>query len=219
MDDDSSDEDRSELDVLAVAREEAHRTIDQQVSTLNDIDTKAAKILRLNLLLLSIVLTGFSVIGASGTEQPVSAVVSQYLNPFAVAGLVSILVSTALAALTYTASSMREGLSGRDLERLLYGDFTDKEKMYGIVQSYSQWAQSNFKVNTKNAPLGTMTVSFLVYGIVFLAAGVYEAVSEGVPYWLTLLIFGSLLVFTWLTGVYGQLQRYWKYRELGASED
>lgn len=77
---------------------------------------------------------------------------------------------------------MRGGPSGRDLHRPLYGDFTDRQKVYGLVESYSKWTQSNFRTNTRNAPLGTMTVSFLVYGIVFLAVGVYETVSSGVPW-------------------------------------
>ena len=219
MSDDSSDRDDSEFDILTIAREEAHRTVDQQMSTLNDIDTKAAKILRLNLLLLSIILTGFSVVGTRSSDEPVSAAVSQYGNAFVVAGLVSILVSTVLAALTYTSSSMRGGPSGRDLHRLLYGDFTDRENMYGLVQSYSKWTQSNFVTNTKNAPLGTMTVSFLVYGIVFLGVGAYEAIFYRLSYWIELVVLLSLLVFTWGTGIYGQLKRYWKYRNLDAAED
>lgn len=219
MSDDSSDGGDSEFDILTITREEAHRTVDQQLSTLNDIDTKAAKILRLNLLLLSIVLTGVSVVGTRSVDQSVSTTVSQYSNSFVVAGLVSILVSTVLAALTYTSSSMRGGPSGRDLHRLLYGDFTDRQKVYGLVESYSKWTQSNFRTNTRNAPLGTMTVSFLVYGIVFLAVGVYETVSSGVPWWLTLIVVVSLLVFTWRTGIYGQLRRYWRYRNLDVAED
>ncbi|ERH13427.1 MAG: hypothetical protein J07HB67_02466 [halophilic archaeon J07HB67] len=220
MSDDDSDGDDSEFDILTIAREEAHRTVDHQVSTLNDIDTKAAKILRLNLLLLSIVLTGLSVVGTRSSDQPISAAASQYGNLFVVGGLVSILVSTALAALTYTSSSMKEGFSGRDLSRLLYDDdYTDRQKMYGLVQSYSRWTQSNFRTNTRNAPLGTMTVSFLVYGIVLLSAGVYDVTPSGVPWWLTLIVVVSLLVFTWSTGIYGQLRRYWKYKDLDAAED
>lgn len=76
MSDDSSDGGDSEFDILTIAREEAHRTVDHQLSTLNDIDTKAAKILRLNLLLLSIVLTGLSVVGTRSSDQPVSTTVS-----------------------------------------------------------------------------------------------------------------------------------------------
>ncbi|MEZ3116196.1 hypothetical protein RYH80_09750 [Halobaculum sp. MBLA0147] len=216
--DESDGSSDTEIDILEIAREEAHRTIDQQVSTLNDIDTKAAKILRLNLILLSISLTGFSVVGSSRLSG-ITTGAPQSGSGFVVAGFVSILVSTALAALTYTASSMREGLSGRDLNSLLYGEYTDREKLYGIVDSYSEWAQVNFKTNTKNAPLGTATVSFLVYGIVCLAVGVYGILSSGVPLWMTFLVICALLIYTWRTGIVGQLRRYWRYRDLDPTED
>lgn len=211
-DDEDSESGKSEIDLLSISREEAHRTIDKQVSTLNDIDTKAVKILRLNLLLLSIILTGFSIVGRTGKTQTMSAVASQFGNEYVVAGLISILLSTALAALTYTASSMREGPSGDDIDQLLYGDFTDRQKLYGLVSSYAEWTRMNFKTNTKNAPLGTATVAFLVYGIVSLATGVYGILSSGVPWWLTLGVVICLAIFTWQTGIYGQIQRYRRNR-------
>jgi hypothetical protein len=220
---DSSDTDRSEseIDLLEIAREEAHRTVDYQVETLNDIDTKAAKVLRLNLLLLGIVLTGLSLVANNADSGGAidSSVFRRLGNVYVELGLLCLLVSTALAALTYTASSMREGMSGRDINDLLTNEYSDRENLYGIVDSYSRWMQYNFKINTRNAPLGTSTLLFLVYGIVALSLGVFEAAFASVTVVHVLVALISVGVFTWRTGIVGQIQRYRKYKDLDVSED
>lgn len=72
MADDSDDEDGSlpSKYILELAHEEAQRTVDDQIQTLNDIDTKAARILRLDVVLISIVLTGVSITLQSPINSP-----------------------------------------------------------------------------------------------------------------------------------------------------
>ena len=59
---DTTTSDFGTVELLQLAREEGQRTIDYQIEAFDDIDDKAARILRLNLLVLSILLTGLSII-------------------------------------------------------------------------------------------------------------------------------------------------------------
>lgn len=222
---DDSDENKvgsdkiDDIQLLRIAREEAHRTVDHQVATLNDIDTKAAKILRPNLILLGIVLTGVSLVsnGTPTLSAETSATVGNLENFFIGVGFSSLLVSTAIAALTYTASSVRKGMSGRDLRQLLRNDYQNEQNLAGIVDSYADWMQYNFRVNTRNAPLGTLTLLFLVYAIVFLSTGVYHTFVAPVTAVPTTALTVLLALFSWRTGIIRQIRRYWRYR--GGGED
>lgn len=202
-----------EIELLAIAREEAQRTIDTQIQTLNDIDSKAARILRINLVLLSIILTGFSL--ATGSQTPDTATIGlpNLINNYTILGLLMLLVSTGTAGITYTASNLKAGLSGTDIQHLLDGDYSDRKNVEGIIESYAGWIQRNYRVNAKNAPLGTLTILLLLYAMAALALGVEEAVTGKVEWWLwlgTLILLGLV---TYFTGFFEQVQQYRKLRD------
>lgn len=210
----------SDVELLRIAREEAHRTIDSQVATLEDIDEKASRILRLNMLLLSVLVGAFSIATRrvdAGEPFP-GAVVTALWNPFTAMGLAALLASTAVATVTYTASNVRTGMSGRDVARMVRNDVSGKRNLEGLVHSYARWMQYNFKVNTVNAPLGTATVLLLAYAIVLVAAGAYHALVQPVGVLGGLVLLSALAAMTLQTGIVGQLQRYWQYREFDPSQ-
>lgn len=141
-DDDSDDSSPAfdTVDLLELAREEGRRTIDRQIQTFDDIDDKAARTLRLNLIVLSILLTGFSVV-TSGDGFPNSVVTGELPNRFIYLGILSILLSTILAAFVYTGSNYRSGMSGRDLQRrILNDDIRPIDALYDTVDGYARWA-------------------------------------------------------------------------------
>lgn len=212
IDDNGGDND---IDITTIAREEAHRTVDNQIQTLNDIDTKAARILRINLVLLSITLTGFSItINLQSSQETKSAPlhVVDLVNGYTLAGLVLLLLSTAVAGITYTASSLRIGMNPRDLRDVLDNQYSDRQNLDGLVSSYASWIQYNYEINAKNAPLGTMTILLLIYAMTALALGVKAAATEGVEWWLAVISVFLLTGMTWTTGIWGQLRRYWRTR-------
>nr|WP_235271430.1 hypothetical protein [Halorubrum saccharovorum] len=90
--------------VAATTREELRTTFDYQVERLREIDNKAIEILKANLLLIGIVVTGGSIVVQTTVDLAV------FLNPFTVVGGLLLLASTGLAAVTYTASDLRGGL-------------------------------------------------------------------------------------------------------------
>jgi hypothetical protein len=55
------------VNIVEISRQEAQRTLDNQFRMLSDIDDKAARLLRINLILLGIILTGISIAADSST--------------------------------------------------------------------------------------------------------------------------------------------------------
>jgi hypothetical protein len=218
-DSDNSPEEITEIELLEITREEAHRTIDSQIDNLDDIDTKAAKILRVNLVFIGILLTGVSIIASNNGSNSIVTGASDVLNVYVILGGVCILISTILAAFTYTATSLRSGMSGRDIENLLENDYSPEENYRGIVESYSVWLQYNFKVNTCNAPLGTSILLFLIYSIILISTAVFNAFVHEMGISGNILLFLLFILITWRSGFKGQIERYWQYRDFTPGKD
>lgn len=205
--------------LLQLAREEGQRTVNKQIETFDDIDDKTARIFRLNLLVLSILLTGFSVISTeSGMVN--SGTVSELENPYVFGGVLAILLSTNLAAFTYTGSNYRSGMSGRDLEdEVLNADIRPIDVLYDTVGGYAEWAQHNFKVNTRLAPLSTAMLLTLIYGLISLTAGVFHAFVADLGIVVALLIGVIISLITWRSRFHRQIIRYWRYRNFEPGKD
>lgn len=202
------------IDLLQLAREEGQRTIDKQIETVDDFNDKAARILRLNLLVLSILLTGFSIL-ASEDSAVNSVSAAELENGYIFIGIGMILVSTILAALTYMGSNYRSGMSGRDIsDKILNPEIAPEDALYDTAKGYARWAQHNFKVNTRLAPMSTAMLLSLVYGLVFLTAGVTNAYLWEFGYGVLIAIIVTLLIITWRSGLFKQIRRYSRYRGL-----
>lgn len=206
-------DDSDEVDITKIAREEAHRTVDHQVQTLNDIDSKVARILRINLVVLGIILTGISLTsGPVGAQENVIQY-SDLINSFTISGLVFLLFSTGVAAITYTSSSLTAGVAPGDLQTFLDNDLNDRQNLEGLVEGYADWIQYNYKTNAKNAPLGTFTVLLLVYSMTALALGVKKAATGTIEPGLLPATIVLLLGITHYTGFWNQLTRYNRARK------
>lgn len=201
----------SEVDTLIIAYHEARRTVDSQIHLLDEIDSKAARLLRLNLILIGIILTGISVATAPQSRDGLSAA-SELLNSYVALGLVALLGSTVLAGLTYTASHLRTGMSGPDLLDMLWNDYSDRENLAGLVQSYARWIEQNYLTNALNAPLSTLTILLQIYAVTSFALGVIESVHGAVPGYAILAALLVLSVITYLAGLSGQVRRYIRER-------
>lgn len=206
------DTDDEGVDVLSISREEAHRTVDSQVRTLESIDTKAAKTIRLNLVLLGIILTGLSLATAPETAPDGPVYYSDLVNVYTITGTGLLLGSTAVAAVTYTSSSLRVGVGPTDLRSFLDNDYSDRANLEGLVEGYAEWIEYNYEINAKNAPLGTLTVLLLLVAMASLALGVKQAATGRVEWWLLAGTVGLLLLVVYLTGFLVQVRRYWRIR-------
>jgi len=188
-------------ELLSKLRSEARETVNVQKETLNDIDTKASKILRLNVLLIGVIVSALSIATQNGGE------VDSFVNTYTKLGVGSLVASTALAAITYTASELDVGVSSNNLANLIRADFSLDEAQELLVKNYIVRINFNRSTNIRNIPLITSTVIFVVFAIVFFALGTYEAIIGPVPWWLSgpslLLLLGLL----WVSGLVTQTRQ------------
>lgn len=188
-------------DLTGVSREEARRTLEEQLRVLEDIDTKAVKVLRVNVVLVGLVLTTVSI--AVRTGRPVESLLNWYL----VAGVGCLLASTAVAGLTYTTSNIRGGIDPDGLRYMLENDLSDERNVEELVYSYADWIESNYELNVRSAPLGTLTVLLVVHALTLLSLGVLRAVVGPLGWPTGAASVCVLAAFTWLSGFPKQLRR------------
>jgi hypothetical protein len=197
---------------LEIGREEARTALDHQIRTLDDIDTKASKILRLNVALLSILLMGASVLAKSPNYGAI-----ELLTPLSLLGVGSLVVSTAFAGLTYTSSEFQAGLGPEDLRTVLEGEYDDAQLQEALVASYAEWIAFNDATNVRNESLITLTIVSTVYAVAFLTLGVIDVFLDSIPGLVVLFAVLTLFAFTLFTGVPTKLARWYRAVEPAAT--
>ncbi|PHQ39398.1 hypothetical protein DJ69_06175 [Halorubrum persicum] len=185
--------------VAATTREELRTTFDYQVERLREIDNKAIEILKANLLLIGIVVTGGSIVVQTTVDLAV------FLNPFTVVGGLLLLASTGLAAVTYTASDLRGGLDLKAVDAVITAERGEGEGPRDagdgapefeerLLRSYAEWIDYNARVTAVNDLLATVTVLLIFVAFVYVIAGVVVG-AAGLP------AVGSWVSFVALTAV------------------
>lgn len=184
--------DKASLEVL---RDEMRLTFESQVERLREIDNKAIEILKANLLLIGIFVTGISILVQTGVEF------GSFINVYTVFAGLLLLVSTALAGVTYTSSNIRGGIDGQSLEATLEAGYTDDEFAEALASSYGNWIEYNAGVIAVNDILITVTVLLVIDALVYLVAGIVAGVFVP-PLAVTVVGFVVLTVFVaWVTSV------------------
>ena len=191
---------------LAITREEARDTLERQLDTLDDIDTKAAKILRLNVVVVGALLTVVSI------TVDADVGLSPLYNQYTLAGAVSLLCSTVFAAMTYTVSDVSAGLSDSDVRNAVEGDYARDELLEGLALAYADWIDANYRENVGNTPLITATILLLVYALTGFFLGVAEAFAGPVPISVVATLLVLLATVTWVTKIHAQIRRWWQVR-------
>ncbi|NUB93015.1 hypothetical protein HT576_18575 [Haloterrigena sp. SYSU A121-1] len=203
-----------DAETVAVAREELQRTFDYQVERLQEIDAKAIEILKANLLLIGLVVTGGSIVFQTDIH------IMAFANLFTIAGGVLLLVSTGLAGVTYTASNLRGGVDTDAVEVALASARADPETRAGTAQfeerllrSYGRWIEYNARVTAVNDMFATITVLMVIASLVYVTAGIAVGAAG------TSRIV-SMLSFLVLTAVLAWLGAFAYYMDhLGVSEE
>jgi len=197
--------------VAATTREELRTTFDYQVERLREIDNKAIEILKANLLLIGIVVTGGSIVVQTTVDLAV------FLNPFTVVGGLLLLASTGLAAVTYTASDLRGGLDLKAVDAVIAAERGEEDgKGKGpqgagdgdpefderLLRSYAEWIDYNARVTAVNDLLATVTVLLIFVAFVYVIAGVVVGAAGLTPIesWTSFAVLTGLsAVFTWVS--------------------
>lgn len=172
-------------DQLSELRNEARETVNAQRETLNDIDTKASKILRLNVALIGILVSVVSIVTQLGPgSEPTSTRLEPFVNIYSEIGIFALVLSTAFAAMTYTASELDVGLSSENLTGLLEASFEKQEAEELLLKNYIVRINFNRSTNIRNIPLIQTTILLIVAAIISFVLGIYQAVVGPVPNWL-----------------------------------
>lgn len=193
--------------VAATAREELRTTFDYQVERLREIDNKAIEILKANLLLIGIVVTGGSIVVQTTVD------LAAFLNPFTVVGGLLLLASTGLAAVTYTASDLRGGLDLKAVDAVIASErgeanpqgsvsVSDAEFDERLLRSYAEWIDYNARVTAVNDLLATVTVLLIFVAFVYVTAGVVVGAAGLTPVasWVSFAVLTLFSVaFTWVS--------------------
>lgn len=190
---------RSDVEALRVAREEGRATLDGQLSTLDDIDSKALSVFRLNVAVVGVLLSVLSV-GAASDVAAAAAI----LNPVVGAGVGLFVLSAAAAGLTYTAVGQQVGASPAGLVDAT--DLSERAYLERLVERYAEWIRYNQRTNVRKALLVTLSILGTVAGTLGLGVGVLAAFTGRyvAPAVVALVV---LSVLSALTGLPGQLSR------------
>jgi hypothetical protein len=195
-------------DLLREFREEARVTVDKQIETLNDIDTKASRILRVNIVLIGVLVSVASIVAQNGSSANADTLmIEPYINLYMMVGVGSLILSTAFAAITYTASELDVGLSSENLKTLLDADFPKDKVEELVVKNYIVRINFNRSTNIRNIPLIQATIILIIAAIASFALGLYRAAIGSVPYWVLLVTLAILAVVIVASGFYKQLKR------------
>jgi hypothetical protein len=188
-----------DVETLRAAREEAQRTLDAQLSTLDDIDSKAVTVFRLNVALAGLLFSALSF--AAGSRV---AAVAALLNPATGLGVALFVLSAAAAGLTYTVAGQQVGVGPDDLRGV--GSGSERAFLTGLVDGYAGWIDYNERTNVRKALLVTLAVVGTVAGALALGVGALAAFTD----LLVAPIVGAVLAlvaFAGLAGLPGQLRR------------
>jgi len=195
-------------DQLPVLRAEARKTVDARLETLDDIDTKASKILRLNVALIGILVSVVSLATqfAPDSESGIGRI-EPFVNVYTEVGIAALVLSTAFAAVTYTASEVEVGVSSENLTNLLRADFSQSESEELLVKNYIMQINFNRSTNVRNIPLFQLTMVFTILAIISFVLGLYRGIVGTLPVWLLAAALLLLVAVVWVSGIVRQTRR------------
>mgnify|MGYP000716376277 CR=1 FL=1 len=191
--------DDENVESLRIAREEARRTLDAQLSTLDDIDAKALSVFRLNVGLVGVLLSALSFAAASDTAAVVAV-----LNPAVGTGVGLFVLSAAAAGLTYATAGQRVGADPGGLEGM--GDRSEADALAHLVDGYADWIRRNQRINLRKALLVTLAILGTVAGTLALGVGVVAAFT-GLLYLPASFAVAAVIILAAVVNLPGQIVR------------
>ena len=175
--------------------EEARKTIDQQLAWNREIDDKAARLLRINVALAALVITGLSLgmqyLSINGTTEAPKQVLGATMNPYFTLGSILFVTSTAIAGITYTKSSLKVGLDSGSIDKIIDDEHSTEGFYRQLAAGYRNWAKHNSRIVTRNGRYTSLSVLSLVYSVVFVLIGITRELNFGM-FWT---LFGIGLLF------------------------
>ena len=166
------DGESSSIDDLCHSCAEGRHTIDKQIEKIHREDQKAVGITRLNMLLLGLFASAVSV--SLRTEQITT---SEFFNIHVGFGTIALLLSTFIAAMAYTSSTFKLGVSPKPLEEVKGGDVAGREYYEILSGKYQEWIKRNRKVHKFNAVAIAYALVLVLCGLLFFLTGISVGVA------------------------------------------
>ncbi|SFR63452.1 hypothetical protein [Halogeometricum limi] len=184
---------------LRVATREARRTLDEQLDTLEDIDSKAIRLLQFAVGLSGLVVSVLSLADAGANLDSM---------PYLGAGLTLLVVGAVVAGVTYAISPRVVGVGPSDLERVANAESgAERQFRRTLVRSYADWIRLNAVANARAAFLITVAILFVVGGAVGLTLGLIRALTGPLSLPVVAVAAFGYLAAAYGTGVHRQFQR------------
>lgn len=178
------DEPNVKTSVLKSVCEESREVVDDQVELIGDIDDKAIRTFRINIVLLGLILTAISIFvryqagskdSTSVGSDPVmsqSVDVFQFINIHTKGGMILLLISIAFAGFTYTYTSVKSGIDTAGIEITFEEGYDEKAFYNRLAEGYHEWiAENSFSIQV-NAFLFTCTVLLTLNSVFLIVLGV-----------------------------------------------
>lgn len=179
--------------------EEARDTLNQQIYRNEQVDQKALGIFRLNLLLMGLLLTIFTLIVDTDVQE------GRFISEWSIGALVFLLISTLFAAMTYTSTSYDVGISTDMIEDSEYGRFDSNSDLeHDLRDMYHEALDHNNKVGQFNAYFITIAIVALLNSIILITGAIgvgfseyYDTTASTGLFILTLMAFAILNLLIW----------------------
>lgn len=139
---------------------EARAVVEAQNETMSDIDAKAMRTVRFDVLLVGVLLTAAQVAGTSGVAE--AEVFQHALLLLAVAAL---LASVVLGVVTYNESDLYVGLDGRYIEALAGDEPENGRWDRDVLRTFAGMISENAEQIAWNSWLLPLTQAALVLGV------------------------------------------------------
>jgi len=161
-------------EVAVLMRYEGRQTVDNLNSGLTDIDAKASKLMRMNIIVAGLLLSALSFAAKSANVG-----VEPFINSFSISGLVVLVTSIVAAGSTYSAAGSRVGISAETIQKFVTSDLEQTEVDRGLAKAYARWIDTNRRANVKNAFYLSVTILFVLASVVLFSVGASVGIAGG----------------------------------------
>ncbi|WP_251342027.1 hypothetical protein [Haloplanus halophilus] len=164
-------DDAETLAGLETSLAEARRFLDEQLSTIDNVDGKAIQLFQVVTVLVGLLLSVFSLVLDGGETAA-----ADLLNGFTLAGVACLVGAMAAAAVTYATGEYHVGIGSDDIRWILDEGVDDEAFRItlhrNLLAGYADWIDANQRANRRQGAFITATILAIVYGIASLSVGV-----------------------------------------------
>lgn len=153
------------FDALSKTCEEGRKTLDHQIASLRNIDDKAIRILRANILFIGLVLTSLSITVQSSIDA------FRFVNSHTIIGSLLLLCSCAMASMTSLVTEYEPGIGGQAIATTTERTLSKKQLYTHLANGYAGWIQYNESALQINSLLVTGTIILVINAIALLTSG------------------------------------------------